>query len=151
MLLLLDIVNFLVDTIQQTRHIDLMFDQCWAEVVDGGPTLVQHLFYVSCLLGTQLTETLIQCWFIVDSGPTVNQQWINVSGLLGKTTLFLIVVLSATKPLSLKELTLPPFTLFPHPVPEECYNKAYQVQQSYNLLYHKVAHDYQFLESALSK
>ena len=36
---------------QKTRHIDTMFDQCWAEVVDGGPTLVQHLYYVSCLLG----------------------------------------------------------------------------------------------------
>ena len=27
---------------QQTRHIDPMFDQCWADVVDGVPALVQH-------------------------------------------------------------------------------------------------------------
>ena len=35
----------------QTRHIDPMFDQYWADVVDGGQTLVQHLVNVSCLLG----------------------------------------------------------------------------------------------------
>ena len=28
-----------------------MFDQCWANVVDGGPTLVKHWVYVSSLLG----------------------------------------------------------------------------------------------------
>ena len=33
---------------QQTRHID---PQSWADVVDGGPTLVQHWLDVSCLLG----------------------------------------------------------------------------------------------------
>ena len=37
---------------QQTWHIYLMFDQCWANVVDGGPTLVKHWVDVSCLLGT---------------------------------------------------------------------------------------------------
>ena len=36
---------------QQTRHIDLMLVQCWASVVDGGPTLAQHWIDVSCLLG----------------------------------------------------------------------------------------------------
>ena len=29
-------------TTQQTRDIDPMMDQCWASVVDGGTTLVQH-------------------------------------------------------------------------------------------------------------
>ena len=28
-----------------------MFDKCWASVVDGGTTLVQHWVDVSCLLG----------------------------------------------------------------------------------------------------
>ena len=28
-----------------------MLDQCWATVYDAGPTLVQHLVGVSCLLG----------------------------------------------------------------------------------------------------
>ena len=28
-----------------------MFDQCWANVVDGGPTLVEHWVDVSWLLG----------------------------------------------------------------------------------------------------
>ena len=37
---------------QQTRDIEAMLGQCWADVVDGGPTLNQHWFNVSCLLGT---------------------------------------------------------------------------------------------------
>ena len=41
---------------QQTRDIDKMLDQCWASVVDGGPTLVQHLFNVACLLDILLCE-----------------------------------------------------------------------------------------------
>ena len=39
------------DTSQQTRHNYPMFDQCWPNVVDGGPTLVEHWVDVSCLLG----------------------------------------------------------------------------------------------------
>ena len=38
-------------TPQQTQVIDPMLVQCWASVVDGGPTLDQHWVYVSCLLG----------------------------------------------------------------------------------------------------
>ena len=37
---------------QQTRDIEPLLDQCWANVVDGGPTLIQQWFNVSCLLGT---------------------------------------------------------------------------------------------------
>ena len=40
-----------VSTTQQTRHTFPMFDQCWAIVVDGGPTLVRHWVDVSCFLG----------------------------------------------------------------------------------------------------
>ena len=36
---------------QQARDIDTMLDQCWASVVDGGPTLVKHWVDISCLLG----------------------------------------------------------------------------------------------------
>ena len=36
---------------QKTRDIDPMFDQCWANVVDGGPTLVKHWVDVSCFSG----------------------------------------------------------------------------------------------------
>ena len=31
-----------------------MLSQCCADVVDGGPTLVQHLVDVSCLLGSSI-------------------------------------------------------------------------------------------------
>ena len=36
---------------QQTRGIYPMVEQCWANVVDGGPTLLKHWVDVSCLLG----------------------------------------------------------------------------------------------------
>ena len=36
---------------QQTQNIDQMLEQCWANVLDGGPPSVQHLVDVSCLLG----------------------------------------------------------------------------------------------------
>ena len=36
---------------QQTRHINTMFDKCWADVVDGGSTLVKHCADVSYMLG----------------------------------------------------------------------------------------------------
>ena len=32
------------------RDIEPMLGQCWNDVVDGGPTLAQHWFNVSCLL-----------------------------------------------------------------------------------------------------
>ena len=32
----------------EERQIDQMLDQCWASVADDGPTLIQHLIYVSC-------------------------------------------------------------------------------------------------------
>ena len=35
-----------------------MFDQCWTNVVDGGPTLVKHWLDVSCLLGYSSFFTL---------------------------------------------------------------------------------------------
>ena len=43
---------------QQTRHIYPLFDQCWANVVDVGPTLVKQWVDVSCLLG--------RCRLVVD-------------------------------------------------------------------------------------
>ena len=36
---------------QLTRDIEPILAQCWVDVVDGGPTLNQHWFNVSCLLG----------------------------------------------------------------------------------------------------
>ena len=43
---------------QQTRHIYPMLNQCWANVVDGGPTLVQCWIDVLCLLPSGL---LVSC------------------------------------------------------------------------------------------
>ena len=36
---------------QQPQDADPMLIQCWASVVDGGPTLDQHRANVLCLLG----------------------------------------------------------------------------------------------------
>ena len=41
----------MTDPAQKTRDVHQMFVQCWASVVEGGPTLIQHLVNVSCLLG----------------------------------------------------------------------------------------------------
>ena len=37
---------------QQTRDIEPLLIQCWASVVDGGPTLNQQWLNVACLLGS---------------------------------------------------------------------------------------------------
>ena len=68
--------------------------------------------------------------------------FIFVPGLLLRTT---------ANPRSNDEVTYAPFTLFPHPVPEECFDKACRVQQCYNLLVHQVAQDHDFLEMCLSE
>ena len=39
---------------QQTRHIETILVDCWASAADSGPTLNQHCFNVSCLLGSHL-------------------------------------------------------------------------------------------------
>ena len=49
---------------QQTRTRDIypMLDQCWASVVDGGPTLVQHWVdvIVSFMLGQPRMQTVVE-------------------------------------------------------------------------------------------
>ena len=40
---------------QQTRNINSMLGECWADVVDGGTTLTRHSFNVSSLLGRPRT------------------------------------------------------------------------------------------------
>lgn len=44
-----------------------------------------------------------------------------------------------------------PFTLFPSPVSAAQFKQARDIQQAFNLLYHRVAHDYEFLKAALSR
>ena len=59
--------------------------QCWASVVDGGPTLDQHWVDVSCLLGAALSKTRytdpipVKCWAsVADDGLTLKQHWVTV-------------------------------------------------------------------------
>ena len=42
-----------------TASIPAMLDQCWASVVDGGLTLVQHWVNVSCLLGCRMLKGVL--------------------------------------------------------------------------------------------
>ena len=44
-----------------------------------------------------------------------------------------------------------PFTLFPSPFSRAHFFQACGVHQSFNLLMHKVAHDYEFLKAALKR
>lgn len=54
-------------------------------------------------------------------------------------------------PRSQELVSYAPFNLFPSPLPKACFHEACQVQQDYNLLIHKVAHDYEFLKQCLAK
>lgn len=42
-----------------------------------------------------------------------------------------------------------PFTLLPSPFPKSEFQKAVKIQTSLNLLFHNVAHDYEFLKNTL--
>ena len=66
------------DTCQQMRGIEPMLGQCWAAVVDGGPTLTQYWVNVSCLLVGQhrgndgtASATAAQLWseFVCMANP----------------------------------------------------------------------------------
>ena len=43
---------------QQTRDIEPMLGQCWTDVVDGGPTLIQHCFNIPSNIGSMSRV----CW-----------------------------------------------------------------------------------------
>ena len=45
---------------QQARDIEPVLGQCWADVVDGGPTSTQHWFNVPCLQGSHRQFNLCQ-------------------------------------------------------------------------------------------
>ena len=58
---------------QQNRDVGPTLVYCWADVVDGGPTVNQRWADVSCLLGDSFT--LAQHWLKVrDVGPMCNQR-----------------------------------------------------------------------------
>ena len=38
----------IVSETQQAWNIEQMLGLCWADIVDGGPTLAQHRFNISC-------------------------------------------------------------------------------------------------------
>ena len=44
-----------------------------------------------------------------------------------------------------------PFTLFPSLVPESCFEDAKNVQKFYDMLYHNIAHDHDFLKTCFEK
>ena len=65
---------------QRTRDIDPMLDRCWASVLDGGTTLVQHWVDVSCLLGNDDRFIYIRAYVIYTS---------TISNMLSKIHLWL--------------------------------------------------------------
>ncbi|XP_064640125.1 glutathione synthetase-like [Lineus longissimus] len=50
-----------------------------------------------------------------------------------------------------EKVTIPPMTLLPSPIKRTLFNFGKQIQTDYNLLYHRVAHDYDFLKDAFGK
>jgi glutathione synthase len=48
-------------------------------------------------------------------------------------------------------VTTAPLTLLPSPIKRTLFNFGKQIQTDYNLLYHRVAHDYGFLRDAFGK
>ena len=78
---------------QQTREVEPMLGQCWASVLDDEPTLTQHWFNVSCLLGQKLMicehvsvngSMLAQCWVsVADVFPALNQHMGDASYFTG--------------------------------------------------------------------
>ena len=58
---------------RQTRDIEPMLGQCWADVVDGGPAMTQHWFNVSCLLMIHARRASGECArFTTFATPGVN-------------------------------------------------------------------------------
>ena len=65
---------------QQTQDIDPMLVQCWASVVDGGPTLDQHWVDVLCLLGIYQTKSRAARIYL----SSKRTHWNNVGLMLGQ-------------------------------------------------------------------
>ena len=62
-----------------------------------------------------------------------------------------IVLRPAETPHSSAVVEFAPFCLFPSPVPKDLYDQAVAVQSPYNLLYHRIAEDEDFLRETLEK
>ena len=54
---------------------DEILAQCWANVCDAGPTLSQHWFNVSCLLGRWEWQTSGALSSQLNIRPTLSQRW----------------------------------------------------------------------------
>ncbi|XP_014220983.1 glutathione synthetase-like [Trichogramma pretiosum] len=59
------------------------------------------------------------------------------------------VIMKSKKDFSEDHVQIAPFLLLPSKYPKKEFNKAKQIQTSINALMHKVAHDYEFLQSTL--
>jgi len=55
------------------------------------------------------------------------------------------------KPTSTEVVTYAPFVLLPSPVPRQMFEKAQAVQTDFNVMMHRVAHDYVFLKECLAR
>ena len=69
-------------------YIYSMLAQCWASVVDGGPTLCQHwLMYRVCVVVTKQdkksTNVVLMSGHRLRRWPSMNQHWVSVLSVLG--------------------------------------------------------------------
>ena len=72
-------------SIQCWTNVGQMLDQCWANVVDGGPTLVQHWVDVSCLLSMHRDIFYFQWKGVWQS----DKSQVNIIQLVGHTVIIL--------------------------------------------------------------
>ncbi|KAI0240419.1 Glutathione synthetase [Lamellibrachia satsuma] len=61
-----------------------------------------------------------------------------------------IIVRTRDNPTSAEVATYAPFMLFPSPLPRLVFEQAQAVQKDFNLMMHRVAHDYDFLKDCLA-
>ena len=62
-----------------------------------------------------------------------------------------IIVRTRDNPTSAEVATYAPFMLFPSPLPRLVFEQAQAVQKDFNLMMHRVAHDYDFLKDCLAR
>ena len=70
---------------QQTRVVEQMLVECWPSVEDDGPTVNQHWFNVSCLLGFTISSTTaFQPMMFCCSDGQRRRRWANIKTALAQ-------------------------------------------------------------------
>ena len=82
---------------EQTRYIDPILGECWADVVEGGPTFTQHWVNASCLLWGE--RQIIDGSGFSTFGPAMTQCWrgVRAFAVVLEQSSYHVIFLSAVK------------------------------------------------------